>query len=62
MDITADVAATGATTPAASAVGNQLNVSQHAAEKQRAKWLPQELLDNKLSPLVTDTIIGKRVY
>jgi hypothetical protein len=42
MDITADAAATGATTPAASAVGNQRNVSQHAAGKQRAKWPPPE--------------------
>jgi hypothetical protein len=42
MDITADAAATGATTPATSAVGNQRNVSQYTAETQRAKWPPPE--------------------
>jgi hypothetical protein len=42
MDITADAAATGATTPAASAVGNQRNVLQYAEEKQQAKWPPPE--------------------
>jgi hypothetical protein len=42
MDITAAAAATGDTTPAASAVGNQCNVSQRAAETQQAKWPPPE--------------------
>jgi hypothetical protein len=42
MDIIADAAATGATTPAASAVGNQRKVSQNAAEKQPVEGPPPE--------------------
>jgi hypothetical protein len=42
MDITADAAATGATTLAARAVGNQRKVSQHAEEKQQANVPPPQ--------------------
>jgi hypothetical protein len=49
MDIAADAATADATTPAASAVGNQRNVSQHAAETQQAKWLPPEFLEKRLT-------------
>jgi hypothetical protein len=52
MDITADAAAIDAKTPAASPVGNMRNVSQHAAEKQRAGILPPSFIvsSNKLFP------------
>jgi hypothetical protein len=59
LDITADAAATSATTPATHAVGDQRNVSQHAAEKQRAKWPPPEFfrLGHRSSPRAEREII-----
>jgi hypothetical protein len=52
MDITADAAAIDAKTPAASPVGNKRNVSQHAAEKQRAGIPPPSFFasSNNLFP------------
>jgi hypothetical protein len=51
-DITPDAAAIDAKTPAASPVGNKRNVSQHAAEKQRAGIPPPSFLasSNNLFP------------